>query len=176
MKQSKSLSLGHAYSQIEQLLSMEQELSEVTFHYGAGVRLHLDSEILGIRHAQELLAGFLYKRSCPCSPVYYLFSGIYTSGKAKEGLCGYVMKYLNHPPLPGESYLFVSRNHKCLTCLTQTSSGICLESHYLCEGTYDLPTSKKKKIACIPLSAAAFQYLLSMPKKGIKKGGKSSLF
>lgn len=69
MKQLKSLSLGPAYSQMEQLLSMEQELSEITFHYGAGVRLHLDSIILGIRHAKELLAHLIVSKYADHQPL-----------------------------------------------------------------------------------------------------------
>lgn len=176
MKRQESIYLGYACDQIHRILNTETDLEEVTFHYGAGIRYHLNTHILGIRHAKELLYCYLNKESAPCPVEYYLFIGAPISHKGKEGLCGYVMKYLNHPPLPHVSYIFVSANHKCLTILTQNSSEICLESHYLSEGTYDLPSKEQSGVACISLSGECFQRLLSTPKKGRKKGRERSLF
>lgn len=49
MKRSDSLRLGWAYAHLHQVLAGEKELLEVTFHYGMGVRVHLDTYQLGIR-------------------------------------------------------------------------------------------------------------------------------
>lgn len=176
MKREESIRLGYACEQIQRILNPTKDLEEVTFHYGAGVRYHLNTHILGIVHAKELLFSYLNKESAPCSTEYYLFMGVPISHKGKEGLCGYVMKYLNHPPLTGESYVFVSSDHKCLTILTQSTSETCLESHYLNQGTYDLPPKEQAGAVCMVLSAECFQRLLSTPKKGRKKGLKKSLF
>lgn len=176
MKRYDALSLGYAYEQLNCVLTETRELLEVTFHYGMGVRVHLETARLGICHGQELLQHFLSKAPVPRSSQYYLFRGVSISHKGKEGLCGYVKKLLNHPPLLDQTYVFVSRDHKCLTCLTQTQREICLESHYLCEGTYDLPPREGSSATCVPLSPAAFQVLLSKPKKGRKKGLKRQLF
>lgn len=176
MKREDSLYLGYACEQLHRILKVEKDLEEVTFHYGAGIRYHLNTHILGIRHAKELLYSYLKKESWPCPMEYYLFIGAPISHKRKEGLCGYVMKYFNHAPLCNVSYIFISGNHKCLTILTQNASEICLESHYLSEGTYDLPLKEQSGVTCMALSSERLQHLLSTPKKGRKKDRKKSLF
>lgn len=176
MKKSASLKLGRVYEHLHQILHAEKELVEVTFHYGMGSRVHLDTHQLGIRHGKDLLQGFLNKRPVSEVQQYYLFQGITTSHKGVEGLCGEVLKHLNHPAFAGETYVFVSSNHKSLSCLTQTSTEICVESHHLCEGTYDLPPMSETGAVCVALPPGAFQRLISMPKKKRKKGLKRSLF